>query len=123
MEPSLHEVLEVVAFSAGGYRCAVEAGQVRTQLAVAPAAAAPSAEQRLGLPGGEAPGACRILLMKHPEGDYPVTVSEPVELLGLRVDAIYPLPPLIAARTTLRGLRGLALGAEGVTLLVDFGCS
>ena len=120
MESPQPDALEVVSFFAAGFRCAVEAGQVRTQLAAQHFATAPSAEQLLGLPGGETPSARRVLLMKHPAGDYPVTVSDPVELLELRIDAIYPLPPLIAARTTLRGLRGLALGAEGVTLLVDF---
>jgi hypothetical protein len=75
----LPDVLEVVSFMAGGYRFAVEAGQVRTQLSAKRSDAVPTAEQLLGLPGGETqnPGFSRILLMKHPAEDYPVTVSDP----------------------------------------------
>jgi hypothetical protein len=122
METSLPDALEVVSFMAGGYRFAVEAEQVRTQLSAKNSATVPTAEQLLGLAGEETQthGSRRTLLMKHPAGDYAVTVSDPVELLGLRVDAIYPLPSLIAARNTLVGIRGLAIGAEGVTMLVDF---
>lgn len=119
---TLPETLEVVSFMAGGYRFAVEARQVGTQLSAQHSAKLATAEQLLGLSGEEtpAPAARRTLLIKHPAGNYAVTVSGPVELLGLRIDDIYPLPPLIAARTTLAALRGLALGAEGVTMLVDF---
>jgi hypothetical protein len=118
----LPSALEVVSFMAGGYRFAVEAGQVRTQLSAKNSDVVPTAEQLLGLSGGEPQNhsSRRTLLMKHPAGDYAVTVSDPVELLGLRIDAIHPLPPLIAARNTLAGIRGLAIGAEGVTILVDF---
>jgi hypothetical protein len=122
MDTSLPDALEVVSFMAGGYRFAVEAGQVRTQLSAKHTDAAPTAEQLLGLSGGETQNhsSRRTLVMKHPAGDYAVTVSGPVELLGLRLDAIHPLPPLIAARNMLAGIRGLAIGTEGVTILVDF---
>jgi len=117
--------LDVVSFMAGGCRFAVEAAQVRTQLPAGQADARPRpvpVEQLLGLSGEETqnPAARRILLMKHPAGDYAVTVSEPMELHSLDIDAIYPLPSLIAARSTLAGMRGLAMGASGVTVLVDF---
>lgn len=120
MMESLPDALEVVSFMAGGYRFAVEAGQVRTQLSAPHSTEVPAAEQLLGLSAGATHGSRRILVIKHPAGDYPVTVSEPVELLGLRIDEIYPLPPLVAARNTLVGLRGLSIGTEGVMLLVDF---
>ena len=124
--------LEVVSFMACGHRCAVEAAQVRTQLPAGQSASSPPpvpAEQLLGLSGEgtQTPQnpesrsrSRRTLLMKHPAGDYAVTVSEPVELHRLEINAIYPLPALIAARCTLAGLRGLAMEPEGVTLLVDF---
>lgn len=120
--------LAVVSFMAGGYRFAVEAAQVRTQLpvgqgdALAPHVSPVPVEQLLGLAyvGSQNLASRRILLMKHPAGDYAVTVSDPVELHSLAFQAIHPLPSLIAARSTLMGLRGLALGADGVTALVDF---
>lgn len=122
METSRPGVLEVVSFVAGGYRVAVEAAQVHSQLPANHATGIASAEQLLGLPEPESRehGSRRILLLKHPAGDFAVMVSDPVELLGLAIDAIHPLPALIAARTTVAGLRGLAVDAEGVLLLVDF---
>ena len=112
--------LEVVSFMAGGHRFAVEAAQVRTQLPSGQAGDLLTAEQLLGLPDEEAQTSRRVLLMKHPAGDYSVMVSEPVELHAVGINAIYPLPTLIAARSKLAGIRGLAMGAEGVTVLVDF---
>lgn len=117
--------LEVVSFMAGGYRFAVEAAQVRTQLPAARTATLPTpvpVEQFLGLSseGTQNLSSRRILLMKHPAGDYAVTVSDPVELHRLDIATIHPLPVLIAARTTLTGLRGLALAPEGMMALVDF---
>lgn len=119
---SIPAALDVVTFIAGGYRVAVEAGQVRSQLPANPAMAVASAEQLLGLPECEPPddGSCRILLMKHSTEDVAVMVSGPVELLRLDIEAVYPLPALMAARNTLAGLRGLAVDAQGVVLLVDF---
>ena len=122
MDLSLPAALDVVTFIAGGYRVAVEAGQVRSQLPADHAIAVASAEQLLGLPEREPrdDGACHILLMKHASEDFAVMVSGPVELLRLDIEAVYPLPALMAARNTLAGLLGLAIGAEGVVLLVDF---
>lgn len=119
---TLSDSLEIVSFMAGGQRFAVEAWQVRTLLPEKSTATLATAEQLLGLSGGETQesAARRILMIKHQAGDYAVSVSEPVELLGLRARDIFPLPPLIAARGTLAGLRALALVAEGVTMLVDF---
>lgn len=117
------DTLAVVSFMAGGYRCAVEAAQVKAQLPPNHTDTALTAEQLLGLlPNGKALEAChrRILLIKHPTGDYAVTVASPVELRRVDVNAIHPLPDMIAARCRLTGLRGLAITTEGMTLLVDF---
>jgi len=122
METPPIDELKVVSFMAGGCSVAVEAEQVRSQQSANNSTAIPTAEQLLGLFAGEMQnhGSRRVLLMKHPAGDYAVTVSEPVELLRLKVDAIHPLPDLIAARSTLIDIRGLAMSAQGVTLLVEF---
>jgi hypothetical protein len=119
---SKSNTLEVVSFMAGGHRFAVEAAQVRTQLPTAQSATVLTAEQLLGLPDAntQTPGSRRILLIKHPAGDYVVTVSDPVELRSLEISTIFPLPLFIAARNSLVGIRGLTMGQEGVTVLVDF---
>jgi len=115
--------LAVVSFMAGGHRSAVEAAQVRAQLPAEQSDTVLAVEQLLGLSSCEETqnraSRC-ILLMKHPAGDYAVAVSEPVELRSIEINAIYPLPSLMIARSTLAGLRGLAMGPEGVTMLVDF---
>jgi len=120
---SVPGTLAVVSFMADGHRFAVEAAQVRAQLSAGQSGTALTAEQLLGLlPCEETQNKAsrRILLMKHPEGDYAVAVSKPVELQRLEISAVYPLPSLIVARNTLTGLRGLAMGPEGLILLVDF---
>ena len=113
--------LDVVSFFAGGHCFAVEAAQVRTQLPAVQYDEASSVEHILGLQGEKMqnPLSRRVLLMKCEAGDYAVTVSEPVELRSLEVSAIYPLPSLIAARSTIEGIRGLAIDSNGVTVLVD----
>ncbi|TAN66688.1 MAG: hypothetical protein EPN17_13385 [Methylobacter sp.] len=107
---------------AGGHRFAVEAAQVRTQLSAGQAGTTLTVERLLGLSCEDAQNSAsrRILLMKHSAGDYAVEVSNPVELRRLEINAIHPLPSLIAARTKLVGIRGLAIGPEGLTMLVDF---
>ena len=116
-----HGTLDVVTFVADGHRFAVEAAQVRTQLPAGEYDSAYSAENILGLPCNQVqnPLSRRVLLMKCSEGDYAVTVSEPVELRSLDISVIYPVPSLVAARSTLEGLRGLAMESDGVTLLVN----
>lgn len=114
--------LEMVFFMAGGHRFAVEAAQVRTQLPAGQVGTTLTVEQLLGLSCEDTQNSAsrRILLMKHSAGDYAVEVSNPVELRRLEINTIHPLPSLIAARTSLAGIRGLALGPEGLTVLVDF---
>ena len=80
MKTSPPDALEVVSFMAGGYRFAVEAAQVASLRSPEISTAVPTAEQVLGMSGGERPNHSgrRILLMKHPAGDYSVRVSAPV---------------------------------------------
>jgi hypothetical protein len=124
--------LDMVVFHAGHYRYAVEARQVRASRPLAGHGEIPALESLLGLPeaepeaepeaGPERVGytAARLmLLMRHPDGDFPLSVRAPLQMQAMATSAIHPLPPLLAARTRIRGLRALALEAEGATLLVD----
>lgn len=106
-----------VLFRADGYRCAVEAAAVAAMVAAPPDAA--PIEGLLGLPLPP-PGARRRALWLHGHAGA-VTVAEPVLLTALAPAALHPLPPLVAARTTLRALVGLALDADGPILLLDLG--
>ncbi len=104
---------EVVCFTAGGSRFAVEARQVQAMLE-APPLNAIAAETLLGLPTAEG-GRRRWLHC----GGLCLEVSEPVRLASLTVDHIHPLPPLLAARLTLPGARALAFDADGLLLVIE----
>lgn len=121
MNPNAPANLAVVSFLAGGYRCAVEAAQVRAQLPQDPDKPALEVEQLLGLAVdlyGEI-GFHSTLLIKTQDGEVAVSVMDPVQLQQLPQTTIHPLPELIAARNQLTGLRALALGPQGLVLLVD----
>jgi hypothetical protein len=108
---------------AGGYRFAVEAAWVCAQHPVTDADAAMPVEELLGLPeqGITDSARRRILLIKHPAADYPIRVSAPVTICELSLNALHPLPDMLAARSTLNGLRALSTESAGITVLIDLG--
>ena len=110
---ALADALAVVSFKAGPWRLAVEARQVDGMLGERPEVTV-AIETLLGLPVAE--GATRRCLRL---GKHRVTVGEPLALRSLLIDQIHPLPELVAARMRIKGARGLALEADGVTLLID----
>lgn len=122
MQATSSGMLEVVTFFAGGHRCAIEARQVRASrpLACENSESYPAIEPLLGLP--EQSNACsprQVLTLRQPEADVELSVATPVELRALGLDAIHPLPDLLAARTSLRGLRALALESDRLILIFD----
>jgi len=107
--------LDVVSFAAGGFRFAVQACQVRGMLAEgAPGAIA--AEALIGL--APPAGAPRRLLVVGGRGAC-VEVGEPVELEALPAASLFPLPPPVAARISLSGIKGVAVISSGIVLIVD----
>lgn len=119
------DTLDVVLFTAAGWRVGVEARHVRGLGHLAGVAGRPI-ESILGLPvpdvASEAvPEAPYGLRLRGDDRDY--RVAGPVEFVGLPVTAIHPLPGLVAASTRLRGLRALAEwdvpGQAGLILLFD----
>ncbi len=126
---AIHDTLDLVLFSAGGWRVGLEARWVGASR-LAPAQATGCAiETLLGFastapPASATPTAPRqYLQFKRPGGRQDVLVGSPVELVSWPASAIHPLPPLLAARTGLRGLRALALqantGEQALVLLFD----
>jgi hypothetical protein len=115
MKPEESATLPVVRFSAGaGVRLAMEARQVAAMLAAPePGTEVVTVETLLGLAPAE-DGNRRWLRC----AGRCLEVSEPVALASLSAAAIHPLPPLVAARLALRGVRALALEGDGVTLLL-----
>lgn len=122
-----HEFLDMVVFSAAGWRIGIEAGRVRD---AHPAPAEQRTERNaievlLGPVAVTNPPAERrqCLSLKRQAIDQKMMVDGPVELLSLPVASIHPLPPLLAARTQLPGLRALALHSapdgQKLSLLFD----
>ena len=114
--------IDLVLFAAGGLTFAVESAQVRALTAVEDREAVKLAAL-LGLSSaatGDRTRQRRLLWLSHPAGEQAVQVEEPVIHCHLSAAALYPLPPLLAARLTLpcvRALAGLA-GPLGESLVV-----
>lgn len=113
------EALDVVLFAAGGWCVGVEARQVRGSRPAPTTAVTGEIEALLGLPPVPAQTQQSITL-KQSQQDRDILVGGPVELVSLPIAAIHPLPPLLAARTTLHGLRALVLPPDAATVLLLF---
>lgn len=101
--------LDVVRFRCGSWSLAIEARHVRGASSAPPADAAVAIEALLGWPPAPA-GPRQCLSLRPPQAGTAraVAVDGPVELLPLAAAHIHALPPLLAARCQLRGLRALA---------------
>lgn len=119
------DALDVVMFSAGGWQVGFEARHVRS---ARPAGADASNEESgeietlLGLPhsNSQSPSP-QWLELKQTVKNQQILVAGPVELRTLPVASIHPLPPLLAARSQLNGLRALVLqeNTAQIALLFD----
>jgi len=124
--------IDLVVFRWNALRLGVAAGQVLA-LESTPDPDAPSIGDLLGLPTGEEglPGVVtragppRLLRLAHPAGMLRVRVEEPVVQVRLPACAIHPLPPLLAARLRLPGIRALAWqqgqGPGALIIILDVG--
>ncbi len=118
--PDRDAAVDVVVFRVAGHLFGIEAEQVRGSR---PAAgdAAQTIEALLGFPAAPVGAALQLLTIKGGDGDWELGVAPPLELRRLPAAAIHPVPDLVAARTGLPGLRALALGADGLMVLVNAG--
>lgn len=121
---AMHEALALVLFSVGAWRIGIEARQVRASHAAPAGAPVGELAATLGFPPVFASSLGRqCLTLKRTKQDKEILVDAPVDLASLPIDAIHALPPLLAARTGLRGLRALAIwpdaGEKTFTLLFD----
>ena len=110
------EALDVVLFGVCGWRVGIEARGVRgarnAQACAGSGDTAGGIAGQLGLEIVSTAFARELLVLKGSDGadgDRAVLVEAPVDFVSLPVESIYPLPPLLAARTRLNGLRALAL--------------
>ena len=114
--------LELVFFSAGGNLLGVEACQVRGS-GMMPETPLATIESLLALSAAGASGVIRKRLSIKGEEyrDREISVESPVELVRINAASIFPLPPLLAARSTLPGLRAFAFFDSRVVPLIDLG--
>lgn len=110
---ALADTLDIVSFSAGAYRFAAEAQQIDAMLHDAPETMV-DVDALLGLPRADAAHRRGLRV-----GECVVRVSEPLELLSVPVDRLYPLPEFVALRIQIKGARALVLDGQGAMLLLD----
>ena len=104
--------LDMVVFTAAGWRVGIEARHVASLTQSPGALACPPLEDLLGLPVAPPPGNDRYRLsLKGKTGDF--LVAAPVEFVSLSPKALRPPPSLLALRTCLRGLRALIVPGKG----------
>jgi hypothetical protein len=120
------EALDVVMFSAGGWQVGFEARHVHSARPVEADASNEEIgeiEALLGLPNSSSQQSAspQWLELKQTAENRQLLVAGPVELRTLSVASIHPLPPLLAARSQLNGLRALVLqeNTGQIALLFD----
>lgn len=117
--------LAMVCFHAAGRVIAVEARQVAA-LRTSPVADAMAIEALMGLPDA-APGSERrwLTVLGASGAEHAVEVGHPVSMADVPTASIFPLPVLVQARQTLRGVVAISLDndagpvAGAATLIVD----
>lgn len=124
-QPGLGSI-DLVLFSAAGWRVGLEARWVRNSRGAAAQATGLLIEDLLGMACASATAATaprQFLQLKLPGGDIDILVGAPVELHSLPARAIHAVPPMLAARTSLRALQALALDptlfGQDIVLLID----
>ena len=113
--------IELTIFSAGSFQFGIESSQVRgsrlTQehnlLRI---------ETILAIRDDRSELHRQTLIIKHPDGDYELSVSSPLQLCTVPASAIYPLPFAVTNRCTLPGLRAIGIIQSTTIMLLDI-CS
>ncbi len=118
--------VKIVLFSMENYRVGFEASQVvalHPITADRPEDPTKSIETVLGLTPTTQTTPRYALQFKPLNQTQEIILSGSMDLISLDIDAIHPLPPILAARTHLKGLRALTLPTthtdQGVILLFD----
>ncbi|MDR3437366.1 hypothetical protein [Telmatospirillum sp.] len=108
--------LQVVVFSAGGCRFAIEAGEVAAMRCRSGVEECPDIETLLGLPRD---GNVSRRLLEFRNNGVVAAIPGDAALSHLPARTIHALPPLLAARIAVCGAAALALDADGPVLIVD----
>lgn len=115
------ESIELTIFSAGSFQFGIESSQVRGSRLM-PESDLLQIETILAIKEQTAELHRQTLIIKHPDGDYELSVSSPLQLCTLPASAIYPLPVAVTNRCTLPGLRAIGMIQGNFIMLLDI-CS
>jgi hypothetical protein len=111
--------LEVVMVTIGAGRFGLEMSRVATLHPVLDGTAVlPSFEGLVGVAVSDA-SPRRCLVLKAGGERLAIGVDGEVSIARLPTRSIHPVPPLLAARTALRGLKALAVDPQGVIAIID----
>jgi hypothetical protein len=120
------EGIDMVCFHAGPWRCAIEPHWIVSSHATHQndnnndnnnVEKIQEITTWLGLP--DPPSGTRQILTLRQSNPQQLAVSPPVELRNFDYSAIHPLPPLLAARCNLRGIKALAMDEHGPILIIE----
>jgi hypothetical protein len=81
-----------------------------------------SLETLIGLPESNQPYQQQLTLTIGTQYTADIGVNSTISLQTLTVNNIHPLPPLLAARCQLHGVKALALSEKVLRLLIDTDC-
>jgi len=122
MSESLDQ-LDIVSCDAAGYRIGLLADQVAAAHALPPQAKTDAntlaLEDLLGLEATQQPIQQCLTLKIGAQYTAQISISSDISLTSLAVEAIQPLPALLAARCRLKGVSALTLSDNQLMLLVD----
>ncbi len=117
---SAEDSIELTIFSAGSFQFGIESSQVRGSRLM-PESNLLRIETVLAIKDDRSELNRQTLIIKHPDGDYELSVSSPLQLCTLPASAIYPLPLAVTNRCTLPGLRAIGIIQNTTIMLLDIG--
>lgn len=119
----IHE-LEILVFTLNGITFGVDTEQLGGVLTAAEAGAAGTElvpfSDKIPMSGMAGIVQTPYALLIKDTAQYAVVIESPEDIISIRIDAIRPLPPLMAACNTSQAVWGVGMREEGIILLVDF---
>lgn len=111
--------IPMVLFTAGEFCLALEARFVAGMTDTPSATRLAEASALLFHPSYAAPQPTYWLTLNDANGPWQLGVNQPVTLSSLAASELYPLPPLLKARSAHPALCGVTFEAPGLRLLLD----
>jgi len=122
---NMNEELELLTFSIGEVKMAVDTAQVAAMLKTGQAeergVSVSSLFEKIPFYGAEIGySAPHVIVIKDEGEPYGVLIDRPDDIIRVSIDDIRPLPPVVASCSSSKAIWGAVLIAEGIILLIDF---